>query len=80
MSFYNLVGALVFLGLGIARCWRWSIAPLYPALRWRYEKAKITQTQGLDPKRLMTAVKFQSLVLHAAHRPVSRRQHETILG
>ena len=61
MSFYSLVGAVVFLGFGILMLALANRA-LYPSLRWRYESAKVTQTQGLDPKRLMTALKFLSLV------------------
>ena len=61
MSFYNLVGAAVFLGLGILMLALANRA-LYPALRWRYESAKVTQSQGLDPKWLMTALKVLSLV------------------
>ena len=58
----SLIGALVFLGLGLI-----ELAVLnrsfYPALRWRHEKAKLTQEQGIDPNRIMLLVKIQSLVL-----------------
>ncbi len=57
-----LIGALVFLGLGLI-----ELAVLnrsfYPALRWRHEKAKLTQEQGIDPNRIMTLIKLQSLIL-----------------
>ena len=61
-SFYSVVGALGFLVLGILefallRC------SLYPALRSRYEQAKTTQTQGLDPNRIMALLRVQSLVI-----------------
>jgi hypothetical protein len=36
---------------------------IYPSLRWRYEKAKVTANQGMDPLRIMTFVKIQSLLL-----------------
>ncbi len=58
----SLIGALVFLGLGLI-----ELAVLnrsfYPALRWRHEKAKLTQEQGIDPNRIMTLIKLQSLIL-----------------
>ncbi len=61
MSFYNLVGATVFLAVGILIL---AVAnrAFYPALRWRYETAKTTQTQGMDPRRFMTLLKLASLV------------------
>ena len=58
----SLIGALVFLSLGLI-----ELAVLnrsfYPALRWRHEKAKLTQEQGIDPNRIMTLIKLQSLIL-----------------
>jgi hypothetical protein len=36
---------------------------IYPTLRWRYEEAKVTASQGVDPARIMGLVKLQSLVL-----------------
>ena len=62
MNFSNLIVALIFLGVGII-----ELAVLnrsfYPALRWRHEKAKLTQEQGIDPGKIMLLVKIQSLVL-----------------
>ena len=57
-----LVGALLFLGLGIAEVALVNRS-IYPSLRWRYEKAKITQSQVVKPSTIMTLVKLQSLVL-----------------
>jgi hypothetical protein len=59
---YSPLGAFVFLVLGyielkIVQC------TIYPTLRWRYEEAKVTASQGMDPKRIMGLVKLQSLVL-----------------
>ena len=62
MSFASLIGALVFLGLGIVELAVLNRS-LYPALRWRHEKAKLTQEQGIDPNRIMLLVKIQSLVV-----------------
>ncbi|MFM8745962.1 MAG: hypothetical protein ACKOED_04760 [Aestuariivirga sp.] len=62
MSFSGLVGALLFLALGIAEM---ALANrfLYPALRWRHERAKLTQTQGIRPATIMALIKVQSLIL-----------------
>ena len=57
-----VVGALVFLTLGLAEVALVNRS-IYPSLRWRYEKAKITQSQGVKPSTIMALVKFQSLVL-----------------
>ena len=62
MSFAGLVGALLFLAIGIAELALVN-RTFYPALRWRYEKAKITQSQGLRPAAVMALVKVQSLIL-----------------
>ena len=57
-----VVGALVFAIIGLAEVALVSRS-IYPSLRWRYEKAKITQSQGVSPATIMALVKFQSLVL-----------------
>ena len=57
-----IVGALVFAIIGLAEVALVSRS-IYPSLRWRYEKAKITQSQGVSPATIMALVKFQSLVL-----------------
>jgi hypothetical protein len=62
MSFAGLVGALVFLVIGLAEL-AFVNRSVYPALRWRYEKAKVTQQQGLAPSTIMALVKVQSLIL-----------------
>ena len=58
----GIVGALLFLCLGLAEVALVNRS-VYPALRWRYEKAKTTQSQGVSPSTIMALVKFQSLVL-----------------
>jgi hypothetical protein len=62
MTFYSLIGALLFLVLGIVEL-AVIYRVLYPALRWRYEKAKTTQTQGIEPNRIMTLFRIQSLIV-----------------
>ena len=57
-----LVGALLFTALGLAELALVNRS-VYPALRWRFEKAKLTQSQGVSPSTIMALVKFQSLVL-----------------
>jgi hypothetical protein len=61
MNFYSLVGGLVFLAAGLIELAVLN-RTLYPALRWRFEKAKLTQEQGIDPNRIMTLLRLQSLV------------------
>ena len=61
MTFYSLIGALVFLVIGMIEL-TILYRVLYPRLRWSYEQAKTTQTQGIDPNRIMMFFKIQSLV------------------
>ena len=62
MTVYGILGALLFLGLGLMELAVVNRS-VYPALRWRHEKAKTTQEQGLDPAVLMLLVRIQSLLL-----------------
>ena len=62
MTVYALIGAVVFLALGVIE-YALLNRVLYPALRWRYEKAKVTQSQGVAPARIMTLLKIQSFIL-----------------
>ena len=59
---YSPLGAFVFLVLGFIEL-KIVQRTIYPTLRWRYEEAKVTASQGIDPKRIMVLVKLQSLVL-----------------
>ena len=61
-GFNGLLGAIVFLALGVTEL---AVVQrfVYPALRWRYEEAKVTGTQGLDPRSIMMALRVQSLVI-----------------
>jgi hypothetical protein len=59
---YSPLGAFVFLVLGYAEL-KLVQRLIYPTLRWRYEEAKVTASQGMDPVRIMALVKLQSLVL-----------------
>ncbi|MFO1130975.1 MAG: hypothetical protein U1E16_03010 [Hyphomicrobiales bacterium] len=58
----GLIGALLFTVVGLAELALVNRS-VYPALRWRFEKAKLTQSQGIRPSTFMALVKFQSLVL-----------------
>ena len=62
MSFAGLIGAFIFLAIGIAELALVNRS-VYPSLRWRYERAKTTQSQGLKPSTIMALVKIQSLIL-----------------
>ena len=59
---YSPLGAFVFLVLGFIEL-KIVQRTIYPTLRWRYEEAKVTASQGMDPRRIMGLVKLQSLVL-----------------
>ena len=61
-GFSGLFYAIVFLALGVAEL---AVVQrfVYPALRWRYEEAKVTGTQGLDPRSIMTVLRVQSLLV-----------------
>jgi hypothetical protein len=59
---YSPLGAFVFLVLGLIEL-KIVQRTIYPTLRWRYEEAKVTGSQGTDPRRIMGLVKLQSLVL-----------------
>ena len=56
------IGALCFLALGVLEL-AFLQHTLYPFLRSRHEQAKLTQTQGIEPNRIMTLIRVQSLVI-----------------
>jgi hypothetical protein len=58
----GVIGALLFLSLCLAEVALFNRS-VYPSLRWRFERAKITQSQGVSPSTIMALVKFQGLVL-----------------
>ncbi len=62
MSFAGFAGALLFLAIGIAELALVNRA-VYPVMRWRFEKAKLTQSQGISPAAVMALAKVQSLIL-----------------
>ncbi len=62
MSFYGLIGAIAFLILGVFELAMLQ-RTLYPALRQRYEQAKLTQQQGTEPGRIMILLRIQSLLM-----------------
>ncbi|MFT3986801.1 hypothetical protein [Aestuariivirga sp.] len=62
ISLGGIILSVVFLGLGLlelALVQRF----VYPPLRWRHEKAKLTQSQGMDPGLIMLLVRVQSLLV-----------------
>ena len=59
---YSPLGAFVFLVLGLIEL-KLVQRLIYPALRWHYEEAKVTGSQGMNPTRIMVLVKLQSLIL-----------------
>ena len=62
MTFSSLIGAVIFLVVGLAELALVN-RKLYPVLRRLHEAAKVTQTQGIEPNRIMALVKIQSLIL-----------------
>ena len=58
----GVIGALLVLSLGLAEVALFNRS-VYPSLRWRFERAKTTQSQGVSPSTIMALVKFQGLVL-----------------
>ena len=54
--------AFVFLVIGFIELMVVQIM-VYPVLRTRFEAAKVTASQGMDPLRIMNLVKVQSLLL-----------------
>ena len=61
-SFSNILGALVFLALGLI-CLAVFRRFIYPVLSARYERAKITATQKRDPVRLTRLVYLLGLLV-----------------
>jgi hypothetical protein len=59
---YSPFGAFVFLVFGYVEL-KLVQKLIYPTLRWHYEEAKVTASQGMNPTRIMGLVKLQSLVL-----------------
>ncbi len=61
-GFNGLLFAIVFLALGVAEL---AVVQrfVYPALRWRFEEAKVTGTQGHDPRSIMTFLRVQALLV-----------------
>ena len=59
---YSPLGAFVFLVIGLIEL-KLVQKLIYPTLRWHYEEAKVTASQGTNPARIMGLVKLQCLVL-----------------
>jgi hypothetical protein len=57
-----IISAFIFLIIGFIELMIVQIV-IYPTLRMRFEDATVTASQGMDPSRIMTIVKVQSLLL-----------------
>jgi hypothetical protein len=57
-----ILGAFVFLVIGFIELMIVQTM-VYPVLRARFEEAKVTASQGMDPLRIMNLVKVQSLLV-----------------
>lgn len=57
-----ILSAFIFLVIGFIELMLVQTM-IYPILRARFEAAKVTASQGMDPSRIMNFVKLQSLVL-----------------
>ena len=61
-SLYSVAGLLIMMGLGLINLGiyqRW----VYPAMRARYEKAKVTGTHGRDPGSVRLFFKTLALIV-----------------
>jgi len=58
----GILGALIFLMLGLLELIVLQRL-LYPVLRWRHEKAKLTQSHRIRPDLIINGLRFQSLVI-----------------
>jgi hypothetical protein len=61
-SFGNVIGLLVFTGLGLLVLWIFHRF-FYPLLSARHERAKVTATQGRDPAQWSRVIYVVGLVL-----------------
>ena len=53
---------LLFMIMGVAELTLFK-ATIYPSLRWRYEKAKVTMSAGMKPELILELVRVQCLFL-----------------
>lgn len=61
-SLYSIAGVLIMLGIGLLNVGifqHW----LYPAMRQRHEKAKVTGSHGRDPGVLKIIIKILALII-----------------
>ena len=61
-SLYSLAGLLIMLGIGLLDFGLYQRL-IYPAIRARHEKAKVTGTHGRDPRQLSLIIKIVSLII-----------------
>jgi hypothetical protein len=61
MGAMSLVGLVVFAMIGVAELWLIQTT-IYPAMRQRYEAAKVTGASATNPNWVMNLFRFQCLV------------------
>jgi len=61
-GFTIITFAVIFLVMGLIELVLFKRV-VYPSLRWRYEKAKVTMSAGIKPELILDLVKLQSLFL-----------------
>ena len=61
-GFTVLSFSVLFLAMGLAELALFKRV-VYPSLRWRYEKAKVTMSAGMKPQLILDLVRVQSLFL-----------------
>jgi len=59
---YSFIYGFLFLWLGLLFFAAMNRL-IYPRLRWRHERAKVTGQHGIDPSVLLTAAKLFGLVI-----------------
>ena len=64
-SLYSIAGLLIMLGIGLVNLGiyqRW----IYPLMRLRHEKAKVTGSHGRDPGVMKITIKIAGLIIMPA--------------
>jgi hypothetical protein len=57
----SLIGLVVFAIIGVIELWLVQTM-VYPAMRARFEEAKVTGTSATDPTWVMNLIRAQSLI------------------
>lgn len=62
LSMWSLIGLLLGICLGVLILAAYQ-AFVYPPLSERYERAKVTATQGINPRAVSLSVRFVTLIV-----------------